>query len=150
MYNGVASFEPFFDVSHLLIRSDNTTAIAFACDMGGMSSPLRDHWACQLWKRAEKTGYWISVAHIAGVDNFQGDFASHMFNDRTVWALPQYIFDKLMHRFGCPTVDLCVTQLNKKLKRYVSWFPDPTSTEVDAFSIYSGHMNSHTYFRLLT
>ena len=43
MYNGVASFEPFFYGSHLLNRSDNTTVIAFAQDMGGMSSPLRDH-----------------------------------------------------------------------------------------------------------
>ena len=76
MYNGVASFEPFFNGSNLLIRSDNTTALVFAHDMGGMSSPLRDHWAHQLWKGAEKAGYWILVAHIAGADNFQADFAS--------------------------------------------------------------------------
>ena len=135
VYNGVTSFEPFFDGFHLLIRSDNTTAIVFAQDMGGMSSLLRDHWACQLWRRAEKAGYWISVAHIAGADNFQADFTSRVFNDRTDWAVPQYIFDKLVHQFGCPSIDLFTTQLNRKLKRYVSCFPDPTSTEMDAFSI---------------
>ena len=107
--------------------------------MGGMSSPLRDHWVHQLWKRAEKAGYWILVAHIGGVDNFQADFASQVFNHRTEWALPQYIVDKLVHHFGCPTVDHFVTQLNKNLKRYVSWFPDPTSAEVDAFSIQWTH-----------
>ena len=121
MYNSVASFESFFNESHLLIRSDNTAAIAFAHDMGGMFSPLRDHWVCQLWKRAEKAGYWISVAHIAEADNFQAGFASRVFNDRTEWALPQYTFDKLMHQFGCPTLDLFATQLNRKLKRYVPW-----------------------------
>ena len=75
------------------------------------------------------------MAHIAGADNFQADFANQVFNDRTEWALPQYIFDKLVCRFSCPTIDLFATQLNRKLKRYVSWFPDPTSTEVGAFSI---------------
>ena len=42
---------------------------------------------------------------------------------------------QLVHQFGCPTIDLFATQLNKKLKRYVSWFPDPALTEVDAFLI---------------
>ena len=34
MYYGVVSFQPFFTGSHLLICSDNTTALAFARDMG--------------------------------------------------------------------------------------------------------------------
>ena len=75
------------------------------------------------------------MGHIAGADNFQADFASWVFNDRTEWALPHCLFEQLVHRFGCPTIDLFATQLNRKLKRSVSWFLDPASTEVDAFSI---------------
>ena len=135
MYNGYCSFEPYMLGSHLLVRSDNTTAIAFFRDIGGLLSPVHDHFARKLWDRAAKANVWLSVSHIKGSDNFQADLASRLFNDRTEWSLPQLTFMKIAQRFRCSTIDMFATMLNHKLKRYVSWFPDPKCMEVDAFSI---------------
>ena len=135
MYNGYCSFEPYFPGNHLLIRFDNTTAIAFARDMGGMSCPLRDHFARKLWDRASKKDCWLTISHIRGVDNYQAALASRLFNDRTEWTLPQDNFVRVAKKFRCPSIDMFASMLNYKTARYVSWFPDPKCTEVDAFSI---------------
>ena len=135
MFNGYCSFAPFFSGNHLLIRSDNTTAIAFLRDMGGLSSPLRDHFAWKLWDRANHDNCWLSVSHIRGVDNYQADLASRIFNDHTEWTLPQTTFNDIAKCFGCPFINLFASILNYKTKRYMSWFQDRKCTEVDAFSI---------------
>ena len=39
----------------------------------------------------------------------------------------------IAEKFGCPSIDLFASRLNKKLNRYISWIPDPFCVEVDAF-----------------
>ena len=58
---GYLSFKPYFPGNHLLIRSDNKTAIAFINDMGGMSSQIRDDDARKLWQSGSESGIWISA-----------------------------------------------------------------------------------------
>lgn len=53
----------------------------------------------------------------------------------TEWSLADYAFRKIIRTFGEPTVDLFASILNRKCERYVSWLPDPSSEQVDAFTI---------------
>ena len=132
-YYGIKSFLPYFQHNHLLLRSDNTTTVANVRDMGTLISPIRDLYCRRIWQEMYQKDIWLSVNFIPGCDNWHSDLASRVFNDRTERALPAPVFLKLAERFGCPTVDLFASRLNKKLNRYVSWIPDPYCIEVDAF-----------------
>ena len=45
------------------------------------------------------------------------------------------IFDYLTDRFGRPEIDMFASRLNKEIRIYASWFPDPGSSLTDAFKI---------------
>ena len=132
---GFLSFKHLFTGNHLLIKSDNTTAIAFFNQMGGLSSHERDAPTRLLWQEAQSIDCWISATHIPGSENLDADQASRIFNQRTEWTLPTSIFTTLAERFGLPSIDLFASRLNHKLNLYVSWIPDPFCTEVDAFTV---------------
>ena len=133
VYYGIKVFRPYFTGNHLLLRCDNTTAIADVKSMGSTVSPLRDSFARLCWQELYEKDCWMSVNYIKSSDNFHADLASRWFNDRTEWALLKETFFELAMRFGCPSIDLFASRLNKKLNRYISWIPDPFCVEVDAF-----------------
>ena len=101
--------------------------------MGTLLSPIQDDYCRLIWQQMYERDCWLSVNFVRGVDNTDADAASRLFNDRTEWALPSSVFMTLAQCFGCPTIDLFASRLNKKLNRYISWAPDPFCTEVDAF-----------------
>ena len=134
VYFGLKAFLHFFSNSHVLIRCDNTTAVAYIKDMGGMHFYL-DRWAQKIWKLAYDNNFWISISYITSSDNFHADLASRVFSDRTEWSLLQSAFHQIQKRlFVRCTLDLFASRLNNKLKRYVSYIPDPFSCLVDAFT----------------
>ena len=110
---------------HVMIRSDNTTAISFIKKMGGMSCYIRDQFARQIWLQAWKLNAWISIAHIPEVQNLAVDRASRVFHPDLEWAIPQHIFDRLNAQAGPFEVDLFASMSNHKLPNFYSWTPDP-------------------------
>ena len=119
---------------HIKIFTDNTTALAYVKNMGGIHSTACDVIAKQIWAWAELKGLWLSIAHIPGKDNVIADYKSRVFTDNTEWALGESIFKDLCKKLGCPTVDLFASRLNRKCVKYVSWGPDPEAWAIDAFS----------------
>ena len=103
---GFKSFLRHFSGSHVLIRSDNIAAVAYIRDMGGMKNTLMDSTAKKLWDLAYEHGIWISASFIRGSDNSDADHASRILNDRTEWALPVPVFNKLCDKFFFPSIDL--------------------------------------------
>ena len=93
-----------------------------------------DSTAKKLWDLAYEHGIWISESFIRGSDNSDADHASRILNDRTEWALPVPVFNKLCDKFFFPSIDLFASRLNAKTKKYISWIPDPFCWEVDAFT----------------
>ena len=132
-YYAVQSFAPYLKGNRLLLRCDNTTAVANIRDMGTMLSPIRDSVCRKLWRTLYEQDCWLSINFIRGVQNWRADLASRYFNSRPKWAMPKPTFLKLAQLFRCPSMDLFASRLNKKLNRYVSWTPDPFCIEVDAF-----------------
>ena len=135
---GLQAHWRYLQNQHILIKSDSTTAISVVKNMGSMDCLIHDQLARDIWHFAESKGIWISMTYIPGIANVESDEGSRIFNENTEWALPQQIFDKLIHHFrsfGPVITDLFASRLNFKLKPYISWGLDPFSVHVDAFTM---------------
>ena len=135
IFYAVKSFQSLFINKHILIRSDNSTAVSVVRKMGSMSSAFRNLIASRLWDLAEEHNSWFSVSHIAGSLNLEADFYSHNLNEHLEWSLPYSVFQELSNRFQSPQVDLFATRLNTQLPVYCSWLPDPFASFSDAFTL---------------
>lgn len=131
---GLRSF--FADVSGctIAVRSDNTTAVTYLNKMGGTKSVSCNDVTSDIWSWAERKNVWLTASYIPGVINLEADFESRNFSDNTEWSLHHLIFEKIVSKWGLPSIDLFASRLNHKVDTYASWFPDPGSTYVDAFS----------------
>ena len=135
IWYSILSFLPHIAGHHILIHSDNTTAISYVKKAGGMENPLRDHIARLIWNLASDHKFWISIAHIPGIENTESDRESRTHNPHIEWELPQPAFTKITKHFGKPDIDLFASRINAKLEKFVSWLPDPHCLQVDAFSL---------------
>ena len=131
----VLSFLDQLRHKHVLIRTDNTTALAVMSQMGTMKHAVHDLVSRFLWFIAEENNITFSFAHIPGILNTQADFESRTFNPFTEWTLPSDVFTDICSFLGYPCLDLFATRLNNKLDRYISWYPDPFCEHVDAFTL---------------
>lgn len=120
---------------HVLVQSDNTTAVAYINSMGGTHSVLCNNIAKIIWEKCIAHNIWVTATHIPGKANIEADFHSRNFNDRTEWELDSQIFHSIVQKLGTPCIDTFASYQNKKLPTYFSWKSDPTASHVDAFTI---------------
>ena len=131
---GILAFqEKILKVNHILIKTDNTTAIAYIKNMGGKKGGCNQV-ARELWQWCMDNNVWLSVTHIPGVENIMADYESRKVNDRTEWRLDPVIFNKINNMFGPLTIDLFASRTNSQLDRYAAWKPDPYAICIDAFT----------------
>ena len=120
--------------THIKIKSDNVTAVAYVRNMGGCKSPGCDTIAKRIWMWAKKKNIWLSITHIEGRLNVEPDTLSRQFDDKTEWMINPVVFKNLQKIFPLE-IDLFASRLNKQLDKYVSWQPDPQALAVDAFTL---------------
>jgi len=120
--------------AEILIRMDNSTAIAYINKMGGQHSPQLNDEAQHFWHFCEAKRLWVFASYIKSSDNVAADRASRVTNVDTEWELNPTQTAKVQHLFGKPSVDLFASRCNRKCPQYFSWFPDPEAIEVDAFT----------------
>ena len=117
--------------THILVKTDNTTAVAYVNHMGGSHSPSCNEAAREIWEWCQSQNNWLVATHIPGKHNVQADAESRVFTDGTEWKLfPKYF---ICGRFSTPDIDLFASRLNAQCKKYVSWRPDPGAIKIDAF-----------------
>jgi hypothetical protein len=114
------------------IRTDNLTTMAYINHQGGRDSALTEL-VRPLWDWALQTRTTIFATYIPGKVNDRADRLSRRKRDRTDWMLNKALFGRLSRQLGPFTLDLFATRLNAQVPRYVSRFPDPGATSVDAF-----------------
>ena len=132
---GILAFqEHILRHKHILIKSDNTTAVAYVKNMGGRKAACNQV-ARDIWLWCMKHDIWLSITHIHGVENTMADFESRKVNDRTEWMLNPRIFNAIIHIWGNVDIDLFASRTNCQINRYVSWKPDPYAMFIDAFTI---------------
>ena len=120
---------------HVLIMTDNTTALAYVKHMGGVRSLECNDVAHDIWLWCEQRTIWLTIAHIPGVENVVADYKSRHFSDNVEWKLNPKLFSRMCNCFGIPHVDLFASRLNNQVEHYVSWTPDPGAMAVDAFTV---------------
>ena len=131
--------------AHILVRMDNTTAVAYVNNMGGTKSPQCNKMAQQIWEWCSDRSIWITASYLPGSQNVDADFMSRKFNDNIEWMLNRDIFSEIVQRFGKPDIDLFASRINTQLPVYVSWKPDPSAWAIDAFSLDWGNLNFYAF-----
>ena len=120
---------------HIRIMSDNTTAISYINNMGGIRSPQCEAVAFMIWQLARGQEIWISAAHVPGVDNCLADRLSRKYDNESEWMLDPLVFKKISVLWGLPEVDMFASSLNRQIDNFVSWKPDSKALYIDAFSV---------------
>ena len=70
---------------HIKVIYDNTTAVNYVNEMGGVRSVICDVISTDIWDWCVKHDTWITASHIPGKYNVLADSASRSFNDRHDW-----------------------------------------------------------------
>lgn len=120
---------------NVLLRVDNTTAIAYINRMGGIQFPHLNKITREIWQWCEARQIFIFSSYIRSRDNTDADRASRHTNIDTEWDLNTNNFQDIVQKFGQPDIDLFASRLNNKCTKYVSWKRDPGAYEIDAFTI---------------
>lgn len=119
----------------ILLRIDNSTAVSYINKMGGIQFPHLTHTAKQLWQWCESKRIFVFASYIKSSENSTADAESRKCHPDIEWELANCAFEKIVHKFDFPTVDLFASRINKKCDRYLSWFRDPDAFAIDAFTI---------------
>jgi len=109
----------------VLLKLDNSTAVAYVNHQGGIHSKSCNILAKSIWAFAVERNIWLSAAHVPGVKNTVADKCSRVFYDNKEWSLNEKVFAKLCEQFGNPKIDLFASRLNAKCSNYVSYRSDP-------------------------
>lgn len=134
LFLGLQYFARDLEDVKILLRTDNTTAMAYVNKMGGTKFPHLNFLARQVWQWCENRNILISAAYIASEDNTQADRASRLEISDTEWALHPQAFSTIVSRFGQPEFDLFASKHNAKCSKYFSWLRDPDAVKIDAFT----------------
>ena len=130
---------------HVLMRLDNTTAVTYINDMGGIKSVECNALAITLWSWCIERNIWVTAAHLPGDENTIADRRSRTFRDETEWMLNPRIFVELCNIIHRPQVDMFASRLNTQLPTFVSWQPDPEAFAIDAFTLNWGKLDLYAF-----
>ncbi|XP_046602576.1 uncharacterized protein LOC124296587 [Neodiprion lecontei] len=119
----------------ILLRIDNTTAIAYVNRMGGVQYAALHGIAKEIWQWCECRKIWIFASYIASKENVEADRESRIKNIDTEWELSSWAYEKVISEFGKPKLDLFASRINAKCQAYCSWHRDPDALAIDAFMI---------------
>lgn len=133
--NGLKCFARGKRNCEILLRIDNTTAIAYVNRMGGIQFPKLNNLAREIWQWCETKNIHIFASYINTKDNKIADAESRALPPETEWELADWAFDIIVDELGRPTVDLFASSMNAKCDKFVSWHRDPNSIAIDAFTI---------------
>lgn len=120
---------------NILLRIDNTTAIAFINKMGGIRFQHLSLLCKDIWAWCENKNIHIHASYISSDNNKEADSGSRQVNFETEWELNDKYFTEIKRQFFVPEIDLFASRLNAKCKKFISWHRDPEASYVDAFTV---------------
>lgn len=133
-YFGLKCFARSKSDCNILLRIDNTTAIACINKMGSVQFPHLNAISRKIWNWCEDKNINIQASYIKSKDN-KADEESRNTNIDTEWELSMEAFHEIEMKLGKPTIDLFATRINAKCKTYVSWHRDPYAYDIDSFTL---------------
>lgn len=142
---GLKSFAKSVSNIHILLRIDNTTAIAYINRMGGVQNPRLNDVAFQIWQFCESANLFVFASYIRSAENTDADAESRKLDIETEYELAQDAFYNITSQLGYPEVDLFASRTNFKCRRYFSWKCDPESEVIDAFTVPWTNLNFYAF-----
>lgn len=118
----------------ILLRVDNSTAVAYINRMGGVQYPHLTQITRDIWDWCEVRKLFIYASYIKSSDNTIADAESRRNHPDIEWELADWAFDHITRCFGSPEMDLFASRINKKCEAYISWHRDPDAVAIDAFT----------------
>ena len=129
----------------ILLKMDNTIAVAYINRRGGTVSPALSDLARDLWLWCTERNITVQAQHLLDSMNSMADIESRVHPDRSDWKLAPLVFQKIHQLLGPLSVDLFASCLSVQLPLYVSWKPDPLAMGTDAFSMNWTTLPGKTY-----
>lgn len=130
---GLQCFAKDLHDCEVLLRVDNTTAVAYINKMGGVQLPHLNNITREIWQWCEERNIWIYASYINTKENYEADRESRKINIE--WELSQSAYSMIVHWFGEPDIDLFASKINSKCEKFVSWKCDPEAYQIDAFTL---------------
>ena len=128
-------FRQSFNTS-VLVKTDNTSVVAYINHQGGSCSIRLCTLALELWNFCIARNIKVQAIHLPGNLNTEADALSRMTSDDHSYCLSQTVFDSVLYNLEFSlSVDCFASRLNYKLPLFYSWQFDPISSEVNAFSV---------------
>ena len=138
VYRALCHFQDRVRGSCVLVRSDNTTTVAYINRQGGTHS-------LSLWRLTKKLFDWclahgvsLQARHLPGKLNTIADMLSRLHGSPTEWSLNPSVALRLWATFGLPTVDLFASPINHKLPVFCALTPGRGAWHTDAFAFQWG------------
>ncbi|XP_011858818.1 PREDICTED: uncharacterized protein LOC105556344 [Vollenhovia emeryi] len=101
----------------VLLRIDNTTAIAYINRMGGSRYENLSRLAKDIWIWCEQRHLWIFASYISSEENMMADSESRRIKHETEFGLSSKAFNEICQVFGRPEIDLFASRVNAKCER---------------------------------
>lgn len=119
----------------LLLRVDNTTAVAYINKMGGIQYPELNKLAKDLWQWCEKRNLFVFASYISSKNNKDADDSSRNKNVDTEWELSECAFNSIFNKWGPFDIDLFASKVNAKIEKFCAWRKEPDACVIDAFTL---------------
>lgn len=131
--------------SNILLRIDNTTAIAYINKMGGIRFKYLNTLCQKIWHWCEARNLIIFASYIKSAENKEADACSRILHIETEWELNDIYFKQILQSFPEPNIDIFASRINKKCKTFISWHKDPEAMDVDAFTLNWSHLKFYAF-----
>lgn len=119
----------------ILLKMDNTSAVACVNKMGSVKSIPMDKITHSIWEWAISKNNWIVATHLPGILNVEADRESRQQETRTEWMLNKSTFRYALKELDFrPETDLFASRINKQLPAFFSYRPDPDCIGVNSFT----------------
>lgn len=144
-FNGLLCFAADLHDCNILLRIDNTTAIAYINKFGSIQFPYLSEISRQIWRWCEDRNIFVFASYISSIENSIADAESRTSDPDTEWSLSVTAFRRVARVFGPFDIDLFASSINNKCDLYASWYPDPGSISVDAFTFSWENLNFYAF-----
>ena len=129
----------------VLVRSDNSTVVAYINKQGGTHSPQLCMHAWRLLCWCMKNRISLIAVHLAGRLNTMADALSRGKVLPTEWTLHPGVVQMIFQRLDRPHIDLFASALNNQLPIYCARYQEPQAWATDALSISWANMFAYAF-----
>ncbi|XP_070527733.1 uncharacterized protein [Cardiocondyla obscurior] len=121
-FYGLKCFASQLSNVDILLRMDNSTAIAYINRMGSIKFSHLSDLTRKIWIWCENRNIFIFASYIPSAQNVEADAESRVVSDETEWTLGQVFFEKIESYFGQFDIDLFATHKAEGVL-VVPWWP---------------------------